>query len=283
MRSLHVWFVRWHEACFVLTLTRVHVAKPLRLWRKGLGFMKVRLGLLLIALALVSWSSAVGASPILAVVGPGGSYPQNTYAGANFTGMAAQLNAAFGGSSNVSVLSSAAGLMGFDAVWVDQRYLGTLTSSELSELSAFAAAGRRMVMIGENNSWDAWNQQILGIGGGGYMGGCFWPVSTPALVSPLTAGVSSVEMACGSYATGGTSLFSQNFATLWGAGNVLTILDSNMLDDAYRTHYNNAQFAGNVATWLAGGTVTTVPDAGSSLLLLGIGLGGLRAWKWRLR
>jgi hypothetical protein len=243
--------------------------------------MKVRSRVLLVVLALVFWSSAVGASPILAVVATSGGYTDNAYGGIRWPEMTAELNAAFGGASNVTVLASASGLLTYDAVWVDQRLGPTLTPSELAELSAFAASGRRMVMIGENNSWDNWNLQILGLVGGGYIGACGWDVATPAITHLLTTGVSSVALACGSYAIGGTPVFTSNFATLWGSGlNVLTILDSNMMESQYRTN-DNAQFFDNVSTWLAGGGGTTVPDPGSTLLLLGMGLVGLRAWRKR--
>ncbi|MEP7001185.1 MAG: PEP-CTERM sorting domain-containing protein [bacterium] len=191
-----------------------------------------------------------------------------------WTFMSAQLNTAFG-VGNVDAfadLSSLSTLLTYDRLWVDQRYGPTLTSAEAANIAAFIATGRRTVIIGENQLWPTWNAQIGSIVGGTVINQCDFTSYATAYASSLTAGVSAVTNSCGSLAVGGTSLFTGNFATLWGSNlSTLTILDSNLMDDFYRGQDDNSLFATNTAQWLAGSDVVASPEP-ASFVLLGSGL-----------
>jgi hypothetical protein len=95
----------------------------------------------------------------------------------------------------VSDLSDGASLLTYDALMVDQRWTnGMLTSSELSNIAAFIATGKRVFMVGENDSWTAWNNQILGLVGGSY--GSQLDSVTPNLAisaSEIVDGVTSIS------------------------------------------------------------------------------------------
>ena len=95
----------------------------------------------------------------------------------------------------------------------------------------------------------------------------------------LTAGVAVTLVDSAGVAAGGTALFDQNWATLWGE-NVLTLLDVNAFSNAMWGTGNNAQFALNVAAWLADSTATPIPGAA---WLLGSGLAGLIALRRRMQ
>ena len=201
------------------------------------------------------------------------------------------INTAFGGAANVSVLDglTAAGLGGVDALWIDLRAgSSSLSAAERTELRNFAATGRRVVIIGENQGWTTWNNSFLN-----ELGGSFdqRATGTPAvaLTHPITSGITNLPLASAGTAIGGTSLFASNVATLWGpTANVLTFLDASTLGDGNWNNLilggpsNQAIFAGNVTTWVAA-PVAVIPEPGT-WMLLGTGLlalGGVAARRRR--
>jgi hypothetical protein len=163
-------------------------------------------------------------------------------------------------------------MLGFDALWIDQRGIeGRLAADEIQNVAAFIATGRRVVMIGEHQSWFIWNSDILStVGGAPLYGTSGSGIATPVSSHPLTAGVSQVSMPVTGIAVGGTPLFNVNFATLWG-DSVLTILDENIFNSVYWSTLDNAQFAGNVATWVTTAPTAAVPEPGT-LVFVAAGL-----------
>lgn len=162
------------------------------------------------------------------------------------------------------------------ALWVNtgDRF-GTidLTAGEIANIIQFIGSGGRVVLFGENTSWTNWNNNILSVVGGAQAGAANGILNT-TLVHELTAGVASINIPAGAAAAaGGTALFDQNLATLWGALNVLTFLDSNVLQDAFIGGADNLVFGQNLANWIAA-DVRQVPEPGT-LFLLGLGLAGL--------
>ncbi|SEL93466.1 VPLPA-CTERM protein sorting domain-containing protein [Syntrophus gentianae] len=191
------------------------------------------------------------------------------YGYSSWTNMTNALDTATGNQVTVvSNFSNLSQMMTYDALWLDQRWTsGSLAATEVSNIASFIATGRKVVMIGENSSWTSWNNQILGIVGGTFAGESS-ATAYPIVFNSLTNGISSIDLPTAGLANGGTALFDQNFATLWGS-NVLTLLDVNVLDNSY----GNAQFETNVANWVAdSGPVVPIPAA---VWLLGSGLIGL--------
>jgi hypothetical protein len=174
-------------------------------------------------------------------------------------------------------------MLTYDAIWLDARAPeATLTTQEIDNITAFLGTGRRAVLMGENSAWTAWDQQIVGIGGGTYAGANSSATTSSAIDNELTTGASSVSLPyAGVVAAGGISLYDVNFATLWG-DNLLTVLDINVFSDSYWSTASNGQFAENVANWIANsGQAAPVPEPSTVLLLSG-GLVGL-AWCARKR
>ncbi|MEO5815990.1 MAG: PEP-CTERM sorting domain-containing protein [Gemmatimonadaceae bacterium] len=238
-----------------------------------------------------SWSAAlliVGLSAIparsdaqlkLYVANQQGTYQDNTYGGAMWGTMTSLLDGAFG-AGNVSQfadLNNLATLMTYDRLWLDQRLGGTLSATEYSNVAAFLATGRRAVLIGENDLWIPWNAQLASLVGGTITSTCDYTSAVPVLAHAITAGVTSVDPACTSLASGGTNLFSTGFATLWGSNlSTLLVLDANIQDDFYGAWADNATFNANTASWLAASSVTATPEP-ASLLLVATGLAGVTA------
>ena len=166
-------------------------------------------------------------------------------------------------------------MLGFDTLWVDQRSIsGRLTSTEIANIAAFGALGRRVVMIGEHQDWEAWNRQIMAAAGGDIVGGTSGSgAATPIIEHYLTEGVSLVSLPSTGIALGGTVLFDTNFATLWGReANILTILDENIFNAIYWNELSNARFASNVAGWVTYADIQPAPvPEPSTLLLVGVG------------
>jgi hypothetical protein len=194
------------------------------------------------------------------------------YGNARWTETTGYIDSTFSSVTLGGDISDLGDLLTYDRLWLDQRINTALSNDEVNNLHAFAATGRRVVIIGENSTWTNWNTSFLGAFGGSVAGDA-GGLTNVILNNDITDGVTSVDIISGSAANGGTALFDQNFATLWGnSDNVLTVLDSNLWDDGFLGNADNRLFSQNAINWLA------VP-APSGLALLG--LGGIAAVRRR--
>ncbi len=188
-----------------------------------------------------------------------------------FTG---DLNSAFGGAGNITVssanLNDLGSMMAFDSLMVVARQPGEdLTATEIANITAYLATGRRVLLIGENDAGTAWNNSIWGTVGGSYTGTDTSDTLTRVVLNDITAGSPTLATIADGIALGGLSLYSENVVTMWGS-NAVTLLSLNVEDDE-RAAANGA-FDNNLAIWLAGSQV--VPEPGT-IALLGSGLFGL--------
>lgn len=176
------------------------------------------------------------------------------YGAEEWSNMTALLdNVSSSGITVVSDLTDSQQVLSFDALWVDVGpWAGDLGSAELENIKALVETGRRVVLVGENRLWAGWNNQILGIVNSHHCGGDDnHGVARSVIGHPLTSSASSLKYQAIGCACEGTALYAPNFVTLWGSElNVLTILDSNVLDDENWDNEDNAQFAQNVANWI---------------------------------
>jgi hypothetical protein len=168
------------------------------------------------------------------------------------------------GSASVQVVpdfSNASQLNDAGALWIDvgpvSNNPGLMSAAEIANLQTFIASGRRIVMIGENAYWSAWNSQLLAQVGGTFSDTDFTDSTSRVGAHQLTSGVDQVFVQAGGIAVGGTSLFAENFATLWGSQqNVLTLLDVNVFGDNFLWYEDNQLFAQNTVSWIT----TAVPE-----------------------
>ena len=173
-----------------------------------------------------------------------------------WTAMSADLHAAAGPTIPTSAdLSNLPALLNYDAVWVDLREVdtGTFSPGETAALSAYIATGRRVVLIGGNSDYANWNASMLALVGG--TDGGDLPTKTYASVAvvPLTTGVSGLYAQSGGKAVGGTTLFADRVATVWGpARNVVVLMNPLSVSDYNIGQAGNAPFAKNLAGWAAG-------------------------------
>jgi len=238
-------------------------------------------------LALAAAVASGIAAPAQAAILVDQSSPYAGYyvgAGGDWSSFTASLAAQPGGYTLGSV-ANAAQVAAADAIVVVHRnpFLpgASLSADEIANLTGFLASGKRVILIGEGNFWDDWNDSILAFASGGAAahGAVVSGTTTPAVANDLTDGVTSLLMQGVGTAVGGngTALFGTNFATLWG-DNLLTVLDGQVF-----TQFGAPAFRDNVAAWLDQSAATSVPAPGAlPLLLAGIAaLGVVRRRKPR--
>lgn len=196
-----------------------------------------------------------GVDLLVAQGAPAGGISEYFYGGDLWPEMTAAIDAAAATVTVVPDLEDLPTMLLYDALWIDQRDHdfgpgpGSLTATELANVAAFIATGRRVVMIGENQNWLTWNEQILGLVGGTFVGEVTASTLYPVAVHDLTAGVASVQLNAAGHCTGGLQLFDWNFATAWG-DSVVTVLDVNVLSTFYWSSTDNSVFATNLAEWI---------------------------------
>lgn len=221
--------------------------------------------------ASVALGAPAQAASVLAQTSQG-SYMSNTLGGPAWSTFTATLQARHS-LTRTGSFDDLSQLLGHDAVWVDQELGNTLSSTEVSTLQRYVAAGHKAVLIGENDAWQGWNASLMAVVGGSRTDACDWSFGSPSVVHALTAGIASVQNACGSMVdatAGATVLFSNGMAALYkiGNGEALVILDSNWNDNTWSGSAQNLVFAQNVVDWIG----APVPEpAAAALMLLGLG------------
>jgi hypothetical protein len=169
----------------------------------------------------------------------------------SWVNMTAALDRAFG-AGNITVdpsdLDDLTYLMSFDRLLVVPRqpFGEALSATEISNIQAFIAAGRRVVLLGENSAWFDWNISILATVGGTYSGGETSDNLTRVIRNRLTFRLPNLQTSADGVAVGGISVFDQNVATFWAGTRVLTLLSVNVLDDPS----GNTQLETNIAVGL---------------------------------
>ncbi len=203
----------------------------------------------------------------LAVIQGGAGYDYNSSYMSSFS---AQLSTRFGGAVD-QYTSWGSVLPGTTAVFVWLRNPGDqLSATELTSLQNFASSGARIAAFSENFGWNSgWNPSIISAMGGTNCTSSSYSnaAGTPLVSNALTAGISSLlTQGAPGCAGGGTDLFSNTFATLYGT-NRLVLSDINTLDTQIQGNPDNVQFGSNVSDWLYNSN--TVPEPGSMALVGG--------------
>src|SRR6478672_5782975 len=159
----------------------------------------------LIVATITLWASQTYAISLLVSQGAGTNVNDANYyyGGSRWSELTNEINATFDTVTVVPNLNDRNQLLAYDRLWIDQRWVpsNNLNATELTNIQSFIATGRRLVMIGENNSWTSWNNQILGLVGGSYAGESR-ATATPTTTHPeLTAGVVPIPFPQNSYGT----------------------------------------------------------------------------------
>ncbi|MHC5027479.1 MAG: hypothetical protein ACYTGR_12060, partial [Planctomycetota bacterium] len=233
------------------------------------------------AIAIMLCAGTVEAASLLVSQGVDGRFFERYYGGADWSNLTAEIDARFDSVTVAADFEDLGQMLTFDRLWLDQRWLsGSLSATELANLATFIATGRRVVMIGENDLWAGWNNQILGLVGGSYASQSSG-TATALDVPPLTDGVTTIDLngaGTAGIASGARALFDINWSTLWD-DNVVTALDINAWRDSDWSG-SNAQFGINVVEWLATPSPGACPAdiTGDGTVGLGDLLDLLAAW-----
>lgn len=180
----------------------------------------------------------------------------HSYGGDPWSTMTSILDTATG--NDVHVVSDFENLdqmLSYDALFINlrSRYIDPpISATELNNITIFINTGRRVVMVGENPFWASWNEIILSLAGGTLSSDTsvsMGATSYSIVNNELTYGVNSIYYG-GSTAIGGTPLFCDNIATLWG-DNILTVLTTNVFEKNNINNSDNKQFCTNIANWIA--------------------------------
>lgn len=211
--------------------------------------------------SILFWGMLVtisGAASILTQTSQG-NYPSNSLNGSQWSAFTSIMTTQHS-ITDAPNFENLADLLLHDAIWVDQEFGGSLTTTEVSSLnsyftstytealfildsnwnadgyisngenSAFAqnivdwlsdSSFQKMVFIGENNSWNTWNQSILDVVGGAFNGECSNAVGSSSSTHALTNGVGYLENECGSTILTGFGspdiLFDNNMAAVYSS------------------------------------------------------------------
>lgn len=193
--------------------------------------------------------------------------------------------AAQDGGYQIGSVANAADVADADAILLVARTnFGTssaLSAQEIANLTNFLATGGRVAIIGDGTDFlfGNWTNSIINFASGGNAAVTYGVSGTATAIAgyELTDGVSSVLLqGAGSVpgsvsVTGGTALFTPNWATLWGdQNNLLTVLDVNAL-----TRFPGAAFRDNIADWLGDSSPVAVPEPATwAMMIVGFGVVG---------
>lgn len=172
------------------------------------------------------------------------------------------------------VLSDAGALAASDALWVTSGDVDTggsgkaLSATETSNLQAYIASGRKVVLTGaSSNLWSIWNNSLLSALGGGVLGAdcignCYQTV-TPGAFPGLSDGLVGLWTQSGAtLASGGprVDLLPGGMFSVWGPlQNVLLVLNGNWMKNSYMQlalddvsgDIGNDTLIHNISNWIA--------------------------------
>jgi PEP-CTERM motif-containing protein len=243
----------------------------------GLKFASVAL----LAMGIVQGATQASAGILVDQLSPyGGHYVGGSDMGLFTSALASQPGGyTIGSVANASAVASASAIL----IVARDNNFGTNTSfsaTEIANLTSFMSTGGRVVIIGEGAMWSQWNNSVLAFASGGTAtstGATISGPTAPVVSNALTAGVGTISLQGAGISTGGTALFDQNFATLWGS-NLLTVLDFQVFQD-----FGAPAFRDNIAEWLGESTVTpAVPEASTWAMMI-LGFAGIGVITYRRR